>query len=493
MTADNFNRNDEQANVAEVNKKNGAGSYDASTRITTDYLDAYKADPAKASAQWRDANTGVRSALNPDATNLPTLQIIDEVSNKQALDPLLANNGQLFSELDNSLHPNRVSQGGRKSEPNRDGNVSKGDMQAWLDQHKDDPNHQFVQDLMDGKVKGSNGESVLNGDSGIDLNQLGRLTGTKDISGSSAMDASKKIEANTANSIASLDPNSDAHKQQLAQFDNQLVIQKQLDPLLANNAQLFDALDNAKNGPQRVHEGRGSKQVSGRDGNISQEDMKAWLDKPENANDPNRAFVQALSNGEIKDKDGNSILNGDKGLDKAQIGRLTGNDDIKGDTSNADLISKLNTSGENKALALQQAAQQIQDRTQQATDDQLIQSSMAAAGDGYVKVASRLSGNANVSNPNVQQLSKELQALNPGARTDGLLNLNESVLTPELIDKARQNPDQFPLLNQLLAAQAAPPPEQAPPPPGDAPPPPGDAPPPPGEAPPPPPEQPPTP
>ncbi|MBS1956681.1 MAG: hypothetical protein JST89_21010 [Cyanobacteria bacterium SZAS-4] len=177
-----FNLQDEQANINEVNKppsKINTRSEIAAQQIVTEFLHSYQHDPAQAARDWSDIRAQIKM---PE--QFGNFGLIDQTLNERAIDPLLQQSGKLFAALDTA-----------KSGGDADGNISKGDMEAWLQNSANinDPNRQFIQQLHDGKVLNVDGKSVLNGDGGIDIAQLGRLTGNTSLDGGYPIDFSAQI------------------------------------------------------------------------------------------------------------------------------------------------------------------------------------------------------------------------------------------------------------------------------------------------------------
>lgn len=202
MTVEAFTPQNEKQNIGEVNHKDGVGSSNAAAKIAADFLSDYSTDRGKATQEWQGTaaggfRDGVHAAIDPDARQLPTLELVDHISNEQSISPLLANNGALFDKLDN------YQNGGGK-----DGSIGKGDIKAYLDDPNNNQNadeFRFVQQLSVGLITDSNGNSALNGDGGIDRDQIGRLTGV-DLTNQnlSASDLAGTITQNTQDQVSQL-------------------------------------------------------------------------------------------------------------------------------------------------------------------------------------------------------------------------------------------------------------------------------------------------
>ncbi len=180
--SDFFNKQDEQANINEVNQlptRDNSRSEIAAQQIVTDFLHSFQHDPAQAARAWSDIREQIKM---PE--QFGNFALIDETLNERAVDPLLQQNGKLFGELDTAQN------GG-----DADGTIGKGDMQAWLQNsdNANNPNRQFVQQMLDGKITNVDGRSVLNGDGGIDIAQLGRLTGNVTLDNEYPIDFSTQI------------------------------------------------------------------------------------------------------------------------------------------------------------------------------------------------------------------------------------------------------------------------------------------------------------
>lgn len=178
----NLNGRDEQANISEVNKPpsgDNSRAEIAAQQIVTDFLHSYQKDPTQAARDWTDVRGQIKM---PE--QFGNFDLIDKVLNERSVDPLLQQKGRLFSDLDTAQN------GG-----DADGTIGRGDMEAWLKDsaNGNNPNREFVQQLHDGKILNVDGKSVLNGDGGIDIAQIGRLTGNVTLDNEYSIDFSTGI------------------------------------------------------------------------------------------------------------------------------------------------------------------------------------------------------------------------------------------------------------------------------------------------------------